>query len=489
MNRRVRAALAQLEGLLLVSFYVLSGLPAIASPNHAPVANNDSYTINENTTLHVSAPGVLGNDTDADLDPLTAIKVSNPTHGTLTFNSDGSFTYVPNANFVGSDSFAYEANDGRTVSGVATVTITVLLVNTPPVVANRSFVLAANSNVSIGVSGTDVNGDALTFRVTLLPSHGTVTQVNANTFRYTPNANFVGTDSFLYVANDGHVDSAPGTVTLTVKPTVTINDISQNEGCCSFPAFLTTSMTFTVRLSPAVNHTVTVTSSTRDGTAVAFRDYDPTSATMVFPAGETSSDNLNDFPFVVILGNLVCEPNKEFFVDLHSTDAIVLRSGRGIIVNDDICFGTVEANPTEAVVPAGEPFPISVTWTHPEQWRLLQSIDLLIADNQGAVCYVRWDESSNTFQALDSDGNPVGPAVIPGSRGRLETSAVTLYAQESSVVGSGPEGHTVSLNFNLGFKPLAAGRTFRVEVFATDDFGHQQGFEQVSELTVLDNSH
>jgi hypothetical protein len=166
-----------------------------------------------------------------------------------------------------------------------------------------------------------------------------------------------------------------------------------------------------------------------------------------------------------------------------------LRSGRGIIVNDDICFGTVEANPTEAVVPAGEPFPISVTWTHPEQWRLLQSIDLLIADDQGAVCYVRWDESSNTFQALDSDGNPVGPAVIPGSRGRLETSAVTLYAQESSVVGSGPEGHTVSLNFNLGFKPLAAGRTFRVEVFATDDFGHQQGFEQVSELTVLDNSH
>ena len=61
---------------------------------------------------NVPAPGVLGNDTDVEGDPLTAIKVSDPLHGTLTLNADGSFTYTPNGNFNGNDSFTYKANDG-----------------------------------------------------------------------------------------------------------------------------------------------------------------------------------------------------------------------------------------------------------------------------------------------------------------------------------------------------------------------------------------
>jgi uncharacterized protein len=76
-------------------------------PNRAPVAVDDSYSVNEDTTLTVPARGVLGNDSDADNNALVAELVSGPANGTLTLNADGSFSYTPNANFNGSDSFGY----------------------------------------------------------------------------------------------------------------------------------------------------------------------------------------------------------------------------------------------------------------------------------------------------------------------------------------------------------------------------------------------
>ncbi|MEZ4867016.1 MAG: tandem-95 repeat protein [Caldilineaceae bacterium] len=100
-------------------------------PNNVPVAADDSYNTDADASLTIPAPGVLSNDSDADGDALTAVEVSAPSNGTLTFNSDGSFTYVPNAGFTGVDSFTYLANDGSGDSNVATVIITVNAVSTP----------------------------------------------------------------------------------------------------------------------------------------------------------------------------------------------------------------------------------------------------------------------------------------------------------------------------------------------------------------------
>ena len=100
--------------------------------NTAPVANDDSYTIDQDQTLNVPAPGVLGNDTDTDNDPLTAALNAGVSHGTLALNADGSFTYAPTAGFSGVDTFTYKANDGTVDSNVATVTITVVLVDVVP---------------------------------------------------------------------------------------------------------------------------------------------------------------------------------------------------------------------------------------------------------------------------------------------------------------------------------------------------------------------
>src|SRR5262249_43802681 len=106
-------------------------------PITAPIANNDAYSTNEDTTLTVGAPGVLGNDTSGG--SLTAVRVSGPSHGTLTLNGNGSFTYTPAGNYNGSDSFTYKANDGTLDSNTATVNITVNPVNDAPVAVNDSY--------------------------------------------------------------------------------------------------------------------------------------------------------------------------------------------------------------------------------------------------------------------------------------------------------------------------------------------------------------
>jgi VCBS repeat-containing protein len=103
--------------------------------NQPPVAVNDAYTTAEDQTLLVAAPGVLGNDVDSDNDLLAAILVAGVEHGALTLESDGSFTYTPEADYHGPDSFTYKANDGTADSNIATVSITVDPVNDLPVVA------------------------------------------------------------------------------------------------------------------------------------------------------------------------------------------------------------------------------------------------------------------------------------------------------------------------------------------------------------------
>jgi VCBS repeat-containing protein len=96
------------------------------SGNAAPVGTNDSYAVDEDVTLVVTASGVLVNDSDDDGDTLTAVLVAGPTNGSLTLNSDGSFEYSPNANYHGADSFTYRANDGEEAGNLVTVNITVI---------------------------------------------------------------------------------------------------------------------------------------------------------------------------------------------------------------------------------------------------------------------------------------------------------------------------------------------------------------------------
>ena len=192
----------------------------ITPVNDAPVAGNDSYSTNEDTRLVIAAPGVLANDTDIDSPSLKAIKVANPSHGTVTLNANGSFTYTPNANYHGPDSFTYRANDGVANSNTATVTITVIAVNDAPVANNQSRSLNEDATRAITLTASDVDTTGLTYSIVTPPAHGTLTGVPPSV-TYVPAANYNGRDSFTFKANDGLLDSNVATVSLTINP---VND-------------------------------------------------------------------------------------------------------------------------------------------------------------------------------------------------------------------------------------------------------------------------
>jgi subtilisin-like proprotein convertase family protein len=116
----------------------------------APVAEADAYATQENTPLSVERPGVLNNDSDRNDDPLTAAPASEPEHGDLMLNSDGSFTYTPDADFNGRDSFMYRAGDGGLESDPATVTIDVNAVDDPPASPPPAAAPPAISDLRLG---------------------------------------------------------------------------------------------------------------------------------------------------------------------------------------------------------------------------------------------------------------------------------------------------------------------------------------------------
>src|SRR5207248_7676750 len=147
---------------------------------------------------------------------------------------NGSFTYTPNANFNGSDSFTYFANDGITNSTTAaTVSITVTPVNDAPTADAKSVTTAEDTAKTVTLTGSDIDGDPLTFAIVSGPTHGTLGSIGSVTctgttpnncsanVTYTPAPNFNGSDSFTYKVNDGTVDSVGATVSITVTP---VND-------------------------------------------------------------------------------------------------------------------------------------------------------------------------------------------------------------------------------------------------------------------------
>jgi VCBS repeat-containing protein len=173
-----------------------------------------------------ASAGVLANDADEDQDPISAVLVSGPTHGQLTPNADGTFTYTPAANFNGEDTFTYRAYDGQVYSNVATVTITVGPVNDLPLAADDACQVPEDGVLTVptpGVLGNDADpdGDLLSAVLVTGPAHGQLTLNPSGSFTYTPAGNYHGPDSFTYKANDGQADSNVATVTITVTP---VND-------------------------------------------------------------------------------------------------------------------------------------------------------------------------------------------------------------------------------------------------------------------------
>jgi VCBS repeat-containing protein len=182
--------------------------------NQQPVARDDTLVAQEDTPVRLD---VLANDTDADGDAMGAYVVCGPEHGRLCRNDDGTWTYLANRNWSGTDTFTYRAQDDLDSSDLAKVTITVSPVDDAPIARNATYRMRQDGSVCIDFAClvADVEGDALSLSFTD-PGHGTLTRTDDGRYLYRPASGFSGTDSFTYTVTDGQV-SATATITLAVE--------------------------------------------------------------------------------------------------------------------------------------------------------------------------------------------------------------------------------------------------------------------------------
>jgi VCBS repeat-containing protein len=178
-------------------------------PDAAPACGAASFSTAEDTTLgdDLVCSGGSG--------PLTYVLVDGPAHGSLTLDPSGSFSYTPDANYHGPDSFTYTASDGTQTSSPATASITVAPVNDAPVGSDAAVTTPEDTPVELMLTGTDVDGGALTVDVLEGPSHGSFAGGV-----YTPAPNYHGPDAVRFRVSDGQA-SDEGVVSIMVTP---VND-------------------------------------------------------------------------------------------------------------------------------------------------------------------------------------------------------------------------------------------------------------------------
>jgi hypothetical protein len=213
-----------LDGISSRATYTVTAIPASVDANTVLFYADQDYTISNTTpvanpqsvtTAEDLAKAITLTGSDADGDPLKFVIVTQPTKGTLSGTAPN-VTYTPSANYNGSDSFTFKANDGGLDSASVTVSITVTPVNDAPVANAQSVFTSKDTAKAITLTGSDVDGDVLTYAIVTGPAHGTLSGTGA-TRTYTPNAGYFGSDSFTFKVNDGTVDSAAATVSIRVN--------------------------------------------------------------------------------------------------------------------------------------------------------------------------------------------------------------------------------------------------------------------------------
>ncbi len=200
----------------------------VLSVSDVPEGVSDLYIMFSNEVLNVPAPGLLGNDSDGDGDSLTAGTGSNPANGTATVNADGSFTYTPNLDFVGEDTFDYSITDSTGEQSGAFVTIQV---NRPgnhqPVANDDTATTDEETPVTIDIlaNDSDPDGDPLTI---IEIFGGGFVELNAdNTITFYPDIDFNGTALIRYVVDDGNGGEDRADVRVTVN---NVNDVPVANG-------------------------------------------------------------------------------------------------------------------------------------------------------------------------------------------------------------------------------------------------------------------
>ncbi len=220
------------DGELEASAAVTVNVTAVNDP---PSSEPDIYwTIGTLDMSSAGLDGVLGNDSDPEGDPLTAVLDSPTGHGTLSFLSDGSFVYAPDAGWSGTDTYTYHAFDRFLPATTTTVTIIVQQPNRAPTGSSETYSLREGASLTVQAPGVlandhDEDGDPLTATLTSHPTKGSVSLHSDGSFTYTHTAADAENDTFTYRASDGFGGSAIATVTLDIRPNgapIAVSDVA-----------------------------------------------------------------------------------------------------------------------------------------------------------------------------------------------------------------------------------------------------------------------
>ncbi|NBT41453.1 MAG: tandem-95 repeat protein [Alphaproteobacteria bacterium] len=212
--------LVTLQNVNIADFITQNALPAgpltpypQPEPGNTPpiVASSVEIVLDEDTSRSGSVGAV-----DADGDTLSYSVTTAPSMGTASITDDGSFTYTPNANAHGTDSFTITVSDG-VASVTQDVSVTVNAVNDAPVLSAGTLSLSLNEDTFTSgvVTAVDVDGDVLVYSFSE-PTKGSITHNNDGTYTYTPNADVNGSDVFSVTVSDG-VASVTQDVSVTVN--------------------------------------------------------------------------------------------------------------------------------------------------------------------------------------------------------------------------------------------------------------------------------
>ncbi|MBL0048663.1 MAG: tandem-95 repeat protein [Bacteroidetes bacterium] len=260
--------------------------------NDAPVAVDDLSSTNQNVAVNGD---VSPNDSDVDGDPLSFSVIINPLHGTLTFNTNGSFVYTPATGFSGNDTLTYTVCDNGTPALCDTAivvfnVIQVVVINQAPIAIDDTFSTNEDTplNTDVSLNDSDPNGDALSFSVLNTTLNGTLT-LNANgTFTYTPNLNFNGSDSFTYEVCDNGVPTLCDTAVVSIT-VVAVND-----------APIANDDSFVTNFNTPIAAIVTANDSDVDGDPLTYTIVNlPSSGTLTF----NSNGSFNYVPNAGFTGN------------------------------------------------------------------------------------------------------------------------------------------------------------------------------------------
>lgn len=197
------------------------------SSDSAPIASNATMSTSHNISVTSKLTA-----TDSDGDTLQYSIVSNPGAGTVSIIDPvtGIYTYTPDANVVGTDSFTFKATDGKYDSNVATVMVEVI--DAVPIAVSANLTTDEDTVGNDTLIASDGDADPLTFSIVMNPTKGivNVTDQTTGAYTYTPFPNVDGTDSFTFKVNDGHADSNIATVSVFITP---VNDPPIAAGTCS----------------------------------------------------------------------------------------------------------------------------------------------------------------------------------------------------------------------------------------------------------------